>query len=407
MVTVGADLHKRWHTAVAVDDQGRRLAERTVRATPAGHLELLRWAEERFPERRWALEDRRRHLSRQLERDLLRAGASVVRVSPRLMAGAAGCSSREPGRKRCRPSMPSRWPGRRFREPDLPIARLDGPERDVRLLVDHRDDLVAERTRAQNRLRWHLHELTPGERALPPQPRPAACPADPRGAPRRPAGYRGPHRLGARRPHPRADHEHRPPGARTRRPGGCPGPHAAGAGRLRDTHLGQARGGDPPRTSAASGRRPPSRAMTGPLPCRGPVGRQRHPPPTVAGWRRTSSNLALHRIAITQLQRPGKGQDYIAKRLDAGDTKTEAIRALRRRISDEVYRRMLTDATHRQPARTSWRLAASTIGASRDRVVPRRRPRISWLAGCPPGRLRAEHVGASDGGLPGPPSGNV
>ena len=35
-----------------------------------------------------------------------------------------------------------------LREPDLPVARLDGPERDLRLLVDHREDLVAERTRA-------------------------------------------------------------------------------------------------------------------------------------------------------------------------------------------------------------------------------------------------------------------
>jgi hypothetical protein len=26
-------------------------------------------------------------------------------------------------------------------------------------LVDHRDDLVGERPRAQQRLRWHLHEL--------------------------------------------------------------------------------------------------------------------------------------------------------------------------------------------------------------------------------------------------------
>lgn len=44
-------------------------------------------------------------------------------------------------------------------EPDLPVARLDGPERDVRLLVDHRESLVAKRTRIINRLRWHLHEL--------------------------------------------------------------------------------------------------------------------------------------------------------------------------------------------------------------------------------------------------------
>ena len=31
----------------------------------------------------------------------------------------------------------------------------------MRLLVDHRDDLVAERTRLQSRIRWHLHEIAP------------------------------------------------------------------------------------------------------------------------------------------------------------------------------------------------------------------------------------------------------
>jgi transposase len=49
-----------------------------------------------------------------------------------------------------------------LREPDLPVAYLDGPARDLRLLVDHREALVAERTRRINRLRWHLHELQPG-----------------------------------------------------------------------------------------------------------------------------------------------------------------------------------------------------------------------------------------------------
>lgn len=49
-----------------------------------------------------------------------------------------------------------------LREPGLPVAQLEGAEREVRLLVDYREDLVADRTRAQNRLRWHLHELEPG-----------------------------------------------------------------------------------------------------------------------------------------------------------------------------------------------------------------------------------------------------
>jgi transposase len=49
-----------------------------------------------------------------------------------------------------------------LREPNLPTARLDGVERELRLLVDHREDLVGERTRIISRLRWHLHELDPG-----------------------------------------------------------------------------------------------------------------------------------------------------------------------------------------------------------------------------------------------------
>jgi hypothetical protein len=48
-----------------------------------------------------------------------------------------------------------------LRQPDLPVAQLDGPARRVRLLIDHRKDLVAERTRHINRLRWHLHEIDP------------------------------------------------------------------------------------------------------------------------------------------------------------------------------------------------------------------------------------------------------
>jgi transposase len=48
-----------------------------------------------------------------------------------------------------------------LQEPDLPVAHLGGPAREVRLLLDHREDLVAERTRIINRLRWYLHELDP------------------------------------------------------------------------------------------------------------------------------------------------------------------------------------------------------------------------------------------------------
>jgi transposase len=49
----------------------------------------------------------------------------------------------------------------------LPIARLAGPELDVRLLVDHRERLVAQRTQLINDLRWHLHDLWQSSRSPP------------------------------------------------------------------------------------------------------------------------------------------------------------------------------------------------------------------------------------------------
>ena len=62
MVVVGADVHKRTHTFVAVDEAGRKLAEKTVRAVTAGHAEAVMWAREHFgAEVIWAIEDICRH----------------------------------------------------------------------------------------------------------------------------------------------------------------------------------------------------------------------------------------------------------------------------------------------------------------------------------------------------------
>jgi transposase len=67
-------------------------------------------------------------------------------------------------------------------------------------------------------------------------------------------------------------------------------------------------------------------------------------------------NAALHRIAVTQIRLAGRGHDYFQHRRAAGDTKKEAIRALRRRISDEVFRRMWQD--HRSATKTRMEAAA-------------------------------------------------
>jgi transposase len=49
----------------------------------------------------------------------------------------------------------------------FPVAYLNEQAMEIRLLLDHRGDLVSERTRTVNRLRWHLLELCPElERSL-------------------------------------------------------------------------------------------------------------------------------------------------------------------------------------------------------------------------------------------------
>jgi transposase len=154
MIVVGVDVHKYSLTAVAVDELGRPVAEHVGLVDG----QVVAWARSLGEERLWAVEDCRR-VSRGLERSLVEAGERLVRVPPRLTA---------PQRRR------GRTRGKSDRIDALAVARaalqepgLDGPRagedtlRELKLLVDHRDDLVAERRRAQQRLRWHLHELDP------------------------------------------------------------------------------------------------------------------------------------------------------------------------------------------------------------------------------------------------------
>ncbi len=154
MIVIGVDVHKHSLTAVAVDELGR---ERGAWSGPVG-MGLLVWARSVGEERLWAVEDCR-HVTRGLERSLVGESERLVRVPPRLTA---------PQRRR------GRTRGKSDRIDALAVARaalqeplLDGPRageetlHELTLLVDHRDDLVAERRRCQQRLRWHLHELDP------------------------------------------------------------------------------------------------------------------------------------------------------------------------------------------------------------------------------------------------------
>lgn len=81
-------------------------------------------------------------------------------------------------------------------------------------------------------------------------------------------------------------------------------------------------------------------------------------------------NVALHRIAITQAHYLPEARDYLQRRRQAGDTSTESIRVLKRRLSDVVYRALRRDAhPAEEPQSPSQQLL--DIGASgRDPAKP-------------------------------------
>jgi transposase len=337
MVIVGIDAHKRTHTAVAIDEAGRRLGEKTTQATTTeANLELVRWVDGFGPERRFAVEDCR-HLSRRLEADLLGAGEELVRVPPKMMAHARD-AARTYGKSD--PIDALAVARAALREPELPIARLDGPSRDLRLLVDHREDLVRERTAQVNRLRWHLHELDP---SWDPAPRSLVRFKHLDAAAERLAGLEGTVAWVARDLVGRIreltvaanELERRIIQAASRLAPALLG--LAGVGALTAAKI---------LAEVADVRRFRSKDAfarhngTAPLPVWS-ANRVRH---RLSRTGNRQLNAAIHRIAVTQMRIHDGAKAYLERRIAMGNTKTEAIRALKRKLSDVVYRRLLADA---------------------------------------------------------------
>jgi transposase len=337
MVMLGIDAHKRSHTVVAVDEVGRELGTTTTHATTTEeHLELRRWAARFGPERTWAVEDCR-HLSRRLEADLLAAGERIIRVPPKLMAHARD-AARSYGKSD--PIDALAVARAALRHPDLPTAQLDGPARELRLLVDHREDLVNERTRCINRLRWHLHELDPTW-----DPTPRALTRD--------------RHLDA-------------VAARLDQMTGLVARIAIQiTAHIRELTIAE-RTAEREITERVTAIAPNLLAVVGVgaltaakiVAETADIRRFKHkdafarhngtaPLPVWSGNRvrhrlsragNRQLNCAIHRIAITQARCHPDAQAYLARRASLGNTPTQARRALKRRLSDTVYRALLADA---------------------------------------------------------------
>lgn len=334
MIVIGIDPHMQTHTAVAVQGAtGAVLAELTVKARTPGFERLVEWARKLDDERLFAVEDGR-HVSGHLERHLIARGEDGVRVPPRLMG-----ESRRADRVRGKsdPIDATAVARAALAHPDLPRATLAGPEREIGLLVAHRESLVNERTDRICKLRWLLHDidpdLAPGLRTL--------------------NRFRTLDRLTEAL-------EAMPPSVQVRI---C----LELITRCREITV---RANDlereisslvkahapalleiPGCASLTAAKIVAETAQVRRFPTEGHFARYAGTAPVPASSGATHRhrfnrrgnrqlNAALHRIAVTQLRIHEPAQDYLAKKRSEGMSKTEAIRCLKRRLSRVVFKTM-------------------------------------------------------------------
>jgi transposase len=335
-VTIGIDPHKGSHTAAALDARHRVIAWIRVGATSAGYRVLRRWAAA-WPDRRWAVENAA-GLGRPLAQWLLGDGEDVVDVPPKLSA---------------RVRVLSTGHGRKTDQADAvstalaacgPIAlravSVEGHAASLRLLSDRRDDLVARRTQVLNRLHVLLAELLPGavpvhlsaERAavLLRRSRPSA-------GPQRTRRWLASDLIREAR---RLDAEVAELEARI-----------AAAIMASRTTLMTLFGIGPILAAKILGRvgdvrRFPSAAhfasYCGVAPIEASSGDVVRHRLSRAGDRQL--NFALYMMALCQARQHPEGRGYFLRKRAAGHSDKEALRSLKRRLADVVYRQLLRDA---------------------------------------------------------------
>jgi transposase len=110
-------------------------------------------------------------------------------------------------------------------------------------------------------------------------------------------------------------------------------------------------------------------SWNGTAPLEASSGDQRRHRLSRAGNRRI--NRVLHIMAVVQLRRDTPGRAYYRRRLTEGKTTMEALRALKRHLSDVVYKRMLHDAKTRRAGETGpGGHSGATLQSSADGLIP-------------------------------------
>lgn len=336
MVWIGIDAHKSSLAVSAVDELGRELARGEFANEPEGHERLYRWAEQlAAEERRFGLEGSG-WLAHGLARFLVERGEDVRDVR-------GGLTERERRRLRGAGKSDARDAlaiARVTAREELPPVRLDTAARELKLLCDYRWQLLCERTRAANRLHVDLVFLYPGyERRAPTltsAPRleqaerllagDASVPAD--------VARRRLERIRA------LDTEVREIGRQIRAKVRATGTGLVELVGVSDLIAARIIGevGDIERIATKDR----FARLNGTAPIPASSGQTHRHRLNKGGNRRL--NHALHMMALTQARMDPRARAYVERRRAEGRTYRDAIRALKRHLSDVVYQQLRADA---------------------------------------------------------------
>ena len=161
---VGIDTHKAAHVLVAIDELGQTLGARTIANTPTGWAEALTWVRERRCDQVcWGVENSG-SLGKGVAQFLVEQGEREVReITPHRTA-----QYRRRGRSQDKTDPADALAMARLLRAeceDLPRVQRDDISTELRLLSDHRDHLVAERTRLINQLHAQMLQIDPAYQA--------------------------------------------------------------------------------------------------------------------------------------------------------------------------------------------------------------------------------------------------
>jgi transposase len=157
-VMIGVDPHKGSHTAVAVDGSEQALGELRVRSGPAQLDRLLAWAAS-FPERTWAVENAT-GLGYLLAQQLVAAGERVVDVQPKLAARVRLLATEAVNKND--PHDARSVAIAALRSPAPKEVRAEDHAAVAKLLSKRQRDLARARNKVACRLHSVLCELVPG-----------------------------------------------------------------------------------------------------------------------------------------------------------------------------------------------------------------------------------------------------